>query len=285
MKRRYSILADLHTCSFAALLVAFSTLGAWAQTPTDAQAQDMVRRVLASEYLSIHAPALLMRYRLCKRSPRLATTKWIVETRDGDVARLVAFNNQPLSPERQQLEENRLRTLLDDPALQRHRQQREAQDSGRLRKIIHALPDAFLYHYTGILTTPQGPVYRLTFQPNPDFDPVDIETQVLKAMAGELWIDVASQRVTRLQCTRIRDVEYGWGFFGKLDKGGSLLIEQQNVGWDQWRITRMVLAMSARVLFKPVSLDTTLEMSDYAPVQPEIDYRKGIRILRQLPDR
>jgi len=243
----------------------------------------MVRRVLKIEDISIHPTTHLMRYRLCKRSPRLATTKWIVETQDGDVAHLVAFNDQPLSPDRQQLEDNRIHALLSDPALQRHRLQREAQDSERLRKIIHALPDAFLYHYADILNTPQGAVYRLIFQPNPAFNPVDLETQVLKAMAGELWIDVASQRVTRLQCTRIRDIEYGWGFFGKLDKGGSLLIEQQNIGANQWRITRMVLAMNARLLFKPVQLDTTLEMSDYAPVPSGIDYRQGISILEQLP--
>ena len=38
-----------------------------------------------------------MRYQLHKTSPRLTTTKLIGETRDGEVARLIAINDKPLS--------------------------------------------------------------------------------------------------------------------------------------------------------------------------------------------
>ncbi len=245
----------------------------------------MVRTVLQREDAALHPTSCWMRYRLRKASPRMTTTKWIVETRDGDVAHLVAWNDQPLSPQRNELEEERLRSLVADPGLQRHREQREAVDTERLRKIIHALPDAFVYRYAGVIDTTDGPAYRLTFQPNPSFDPFDLETQVLKGMAGELWINAAAQRVVRLQCTRIRDVDYGLGLFAKLDQGGTLLIEQHPTGQQQWRITRMVLQMNARVLFREIQLDTTLEMTEFAPVPPAMDYRAGIALLRTLPDR
>jgi hypothetical protein len=221
-----------------------------------------------------------MRYRLRKVSPRLSTTKLIAETKDGDVARLIAINDGPLSPEDQQKEETRLNTLIGDPSLQKHRQQREQDDSDRVRKVMRALPDAFLYQYAGIVDTPQGPSYRLSFQPNPKFDPQDIEAQILKAMAGELWIDCAQQRVTHLQGKRIHDVDYGWSILGKLDQGGTLLLEQADVGNHQWRTTHMVLVMNARVLFKSIKLDTTLELSQYSPVPTGINYQQAIQILR-----
>jgi hypothetical protein len=249
---------------------------------TNEQTQELVKRVLRTELDASTDSAAThpMQYRLSKVSPRLSTTKLIVETRDGDVARLVAINNAPLSPVDQQNEETRLQSLLNDPSLQRHRKQREEGDAERAKKVMRALPDAFLYQFAGYVDTPQGPSYRLSFQPNPNFDPQDLEAQVLKAMAGELWIDVSDQRVTRLEGKRLRDVEYGWSILGKLDKGGTLLLEQSNVGNHQWRTTHMVLVMNARVLFKSIKLDTTLELSQFTPVSPEMTYQQAIQLLR-----
>jgi hypothetical protein len=249
---------------------------------SDEQTQALVKRVLRTELeaASDSASAHPMQYRLRKVSPRLSTTKLIVETKDGDVARLVAVNDGPLSAQDQQNEEARLESLLNDPSLQRHRKQREEGDAERAKKVMSALPAAFLYQFAGYVDTPQGPSYRLSFQPNPNFDPKDLEAQALKAMSGELWIDVAEQRVTRLEGKRLHDVDYGWSLLGKLDKGGTLLLEQANVGNHQWRTTHMVLVMNARVLFKTIKLDSTLELSQFTPVAGGMSYQQAIQLLR-----
>ena len=57
----------------------------------------LVARALANEYAAAQDTSHPMRYELLKTSPRLTTTKKICETRDGDVARLVAMNGKPLS--------------------------------------------------------------------------------------------------------------------------------------------------------------------------------------------
>ena len=246
---------------------------------TPAQTQELVQRVLRTEIAATQDTSHPFRYTLRKTSPRLSTTKLIAETRDGDVARLIQRNNAPLTPEDEAAEQARLKTLLDDPSLQRHRQEREQGDSEHARKILRALPDAFLYTFAGTVDTPHGPSYRLTFQPNPSFDPDDIESQALKAMAGELWIDIAQQRVTHLEGHRLHDVDYMGGLLGKLEQGGTLLLNQSDVGNHQWRTTRMVLVMNARVLFKSIKLDTSLELSDFAPLPP-MDYRQAIQLLQ-----
>jgi hypothetical protein len=43
----------------------------------------------------------------------------------------------------------------------------------------------------------------------------------------------------------------------------------------------MVLVMNARLLVKTIKLDTTLELSDYVPVQSGISYKDAIKILRK----
>jgi hypothetical protein len=247
---------------------------------TKEQTQALVRKVLRTEIDAAVDTAHPMRYRLRKMSPRFASTKLIVETKDGDVARLVAVNDSPLDAQSQVNEDQRLQGLLSDPSKQRHRQEREQGDAERARKIIRALPDAFLYQYAGIVDAPQGPAYRLTFQPNPKFDPEDLESQALKAMAGELWIDLAQERVVRLQGKRLHDVDYGWGLLGKLDEGGTLVLNQVDVGNHVWRTVHMELVMNARVLMKTIKLDTTLDLSQFTPVPPGISYQQAIQLLQ-----
>jgi hypothetical protein len=58
-------------------------------------------------------------------------TKDIIETRDEDVARLVALNGQPLSAQANHAELDRMHTLANHPEIQQHRCQREQKDEER----------------------------------------------------------------------------------------------------------------------------------------------------------
>ncbi len=249
-----------------------------ALTPT--QAQSLVARALATELRTAQDPAHPMRYMLHKSSPRLTSTKEIVETSDGDVARLVALFDKPLSPEDEQKEQARLDALLSDPSLQRHRKHSEEGDMGIVLRLLRMLPDAFLYQYAGAAPGPAGTIEKFTFKPNPQFTPPDLETQALTAMTGELSIDAAQERVTRLEGHLQQDTDYGWGILGKLDKGGWIVIEQADIGAHQWRIASFQMRMNMRILFKTKNIDTKEEMTAYTPVPLHIDYRQAIHLLR-----
>ncbi len=54
----------------------------------------LVQRALANELHAAQDTGHPMRYRLRKTSPRLPSTKLLVETKDGQVARLVSINGQ-----------------------------------------------------------------------------------------------------------------------------------------------------------------------------------------------
>jgi len=220
-----------------------------------------------------------MRYRLRKTSPRLTSTKEILETRDGDVARLIAIGDKPLSATAEANEQARLSALIGDPVKQRRRKQAEDDDAGRALKVLRALPSAFVYQDAGPGEGPTGQVEKFTFRPNPAFDPPDIETQVLPAMTGEIWIDPVHLRVARLGGHLERDVDFGWGILGRLNKGGWIVIEQADVGGGQWRTVRFQMQMSGRVVFKPRVFDTTEEQTNYAPAPAGISYQKAIETL------
>jgi hypothetical protein len=250
--------------------------------PTEAQAEALVQRTLATES---HAAEELghashpMRYRLRKTSPRLTTVKMIVETREGDVARLVSINDQPLGAADEQKEEARLTALKSNPSLQAHRKQSEDSDTARAMKVLEVLPTAFLYHFEGTGTAGQETIDRFSFKPNPQFDPPDLETGVLTAMAGELWVDPVAERVVRLAGSLQENKDFGLGILGQLDKGGLVEIQQADVGDHQWRIVHLKLVMNGRVLFKAKNSNSVQEYSGFVSLPADLTYGKAIELL------
>ena len=255
-------------------------------TALRAQSADagLVQRALAAELHNADTSQHPMRYRMHKVSPRLSTTKEILETRDGAVARLVAINDKPLSADDEQKEQDRLNGLLTDPSRQRHRKQAEDADTARVLKVLRVLPDAFLYKYAGTDHTPAGDRERFSFTPNPKFQAPDLETTALASMSGSVWVDASSERVVRLEGHLEQDVDFGWGILGKLYKGGWIIIDQADIGNHQWRITRFQMVMTGRVLFKTKSFDTTEEQSNYTPVPVGLNYTQAIQMLRSQSD-
>jgi hypothetical protein len=243
----------------------------------------LVNRALAAELRNARDPSHPMRYVLRKSSPRLTTTKAIIETQDGAVARLLSINNKPLPAAGQQHEQNRLYNLLKNPGSQRSRKQREDADARRALKVLRALPLAFNYQYAGTVDEPHGLLDRFTFSPNPAYDPPDLETEVLTAMAGEIWIDPVHGRVVRLEGHLQKDVNIGWGILGRLDKGGWITIDQADAGGGQWRVVRFQMKMSGRIFFKPKNFDTLEEESGFAPVPASLSYEQAVHMLCDDP--
>jgi len=260
------------------LLIALAALG---RAPAQTDKGALVQRALANEVKAATDSLQPMRYRLRKSSPRLISTKEICETKDGAVALLLAINDKPLDPSDQQQEQARLDALLSDPSKQNHRKQSQDEDTARALKMLRALPVAFVYQYAGAGEGPTGRVEKFTFKPHPKFDPPDLETQALVHMTGEIWIDPVRERVARLEGHLEQDVDFGWGILGRLYKGGSVAIEQADVGSHQWRIVHFTMAMTGRVLFKTKAFDTTEDASQFVPVPFGLTYRQGIRLLRE----
>ena len=222
-----------------------------------------------------------MRFLLFKEDEKGSTSKEVVQTRDGSVARLVAINGKPLTEEQERIEADRLQRLLEQPDLQARRRKREKDDAERAQKIVHVMPDAFLYAYEGMVPGPNGPAVRLSFKPKPGFDPPDQETRVALGIQGELWIDQAQERMVRLDAHLFEDVDFGWGILGRLYKGGNIRIENADVGNHNWQLQRMKLDLTGKALMlKTLTFRITENGSGYELVPREMSYKDGIRLLQ-----
>jgi hypothetical protein len=276
----------------------------FAQTgqPPGFDATAVVRRSVANRFAAdaSHQP---LRFALHKQDEHHNVTQEIVETPQGDVALLVAVNGGALSAVGREAERNRLDLLDQHPENQEHRRKREAADSARVDELLKLLPDAFLYRYVStipcsVTVPPEVPIpgvaaaaapaaqvpasdcYHMTFKPNPHFDPPNIEAKILRGMAGEIWIEKSNERLFRLTARLIDDVDFGWGIVGRLDKGGTVYLEQTEIGNKDWELTRMKLSLTGKALMvKPLSFRINEELGNFGSVPPGTDYHKAIQML------
>jgi hypothetical protein len=223
-----------------------------------------------------------MQYLLHSVNERHDTTKLIIETKDGDVARLVAINGKPITGDADRAELARLDNLAQHPELQEHRRESERKDTDRVTHLLSELPEAFLYKLEGIVPCPAGQCYHLTFSPNPQFQPPDTESHVFRGIAGEAWIEQSRERLCRLDARFLSDVNFGFGILGRVDKGGVVRLEQNDVGAPEWELTAFQMHVSGKVLIvKSFSSQVSEEMSHFTQVPPNMSYRDAIQLLKK----
>jgi hypothetical protein len=223
-----------------------------------------------------------------KETPHGSQTKLIVETRDGMAGMLIAINDKPLTPEQRQGEEARLSDLAHNPEALKKKQKSEKEDAERETRIMKALPDAFLYEPdvstvgTQTIGKPGDQLVRLKFRPNPKYTPPSHVEQVLTGMQGYLLVDASQHRIARIDGTLTKEVGFGWGILGHLDRGGHFLVEQTEVIQGDWEVTHMSLSFTGKeLLFKSLNIRSDEVFSDFRPAPSNLNFAQGVELLKK----
>jgi len=276
---------------FAAILWAQETqapdLKAQQNQPPEISANELVKETVAREVEAANDPSIKHMFRSRKQTPKGSQTRLYVETNDSMAGMLIAVNDQPLNPQQKQAEMDHLAWLANNPEQLRKKHTREKEDAERSLKIVKALPEAFRYEYAGTQNGEPGlgksgdPLLRLKFTPNPGYSPPSHVEQVLEGMQGDLLIDAAAKRLARIDGTLFRDVSFGWGILGRLDKGGHFRVQQADVGDGTWEITDMNLRITGKILmFKSISMISDEVYSDFQRVPANLTFAKGVEMLK-----
>jgi hypothetical protein len=248
---------------------------------------DLVRKTVQNELDANNSPAKYM-FLDRKETPHGSQTTLIVETREGTAGMVVENDGHPLTEEQRRAECERIERFLHDPAELQKKQAREKEDSEHVTRIMKALPDAFVYEYAGTETgeqdlgRPGDPLVRLNFRPRPDYTPPSRVEQVLTGMRGYLLIDPRQSRIAKIDGTLEKEVGFGWGILGHLDRGGHFLVEQRDVGNNNWEVTRMDLAMTGKILFfKSLNIKSDETYSKFQPVPADLTFHQGVDLLKK----
>jgi hypothetical protein len=268
------------------LFLVSAFVGAYAQA-TAPTPVDLVQEAVNNEVKSSSDGSHFM-FREVSDGPDGSKTKLIVETRDAMAGLLIATNGRPLTPDQRQAEEQRLNHLVNDPADLDKKCKREKEDADRTARIMRAFPEAFLFEEDGTmpgeadLGAPGDQLVRLKFRPNPKYSPPSHVEQILTGLQGTMLIDSKEHRIARIDGTLIKEVGFGWGILGHLDRGGHFIVQQGDMGGGHWEITRMDLAFTGKVLvFKTLNIRDKEVYSDFRPAPQGLTFAQGVDLLKK----
>jgi hypothetical protein len=269
-----------------AIMALVSPVSAFSADQSSESAIELVRRTVQGEIATGNgAKAMFTDH---KGTPQGSQTKLVVETREGTAGMVVAIDNKPLSAAQRQAEEARLEGLVNNPEGLKRKQKSEKEDTEHVTRIMKALPDAFLYESDGRVVGNQeigksgDQLVRLKFRPNPKYNPPSHVEQVLIGMQGYLLIDANQHRIAKMDGTLTKEVSFGWGILGHLDRGGHFLVEQAEVVPGDWEVTHMSLSFTGKeLLFKSISVKSDEAFSNFQSVPPNLTFAQGVELLKK----
>jgi hypothetical protein len=276
------VFAGLLMFSCAALAnEASSASSAPSQAPNfqnNPQARELVRRVVANELSQEERDKSHYMFKLKKITPKGTKVQQIVQTDQGSIARTLMVDGRSPTEDEKRAEEQKIQKLVNDPDEQKRRRKREKEDENRAQIMIRALPNAFFYQEIGR----DGDTLKLRFRPDPDYQPQSREESVYTGMAGELWLNVPQQRLHKIDAHLFHDVDFGWGILGRLYKGGSFMVEQEQVDGTHWDSTVMKLDLTGKaMLFKSLVYQEQEYESDFRRLPDHLSMAQGADILKR----
>lgn len=250
---------------------------------------ELVRKCVQNEVKADADTSTSFMFRSRKETPRGSQTKMMVETRDAMAGMLVAVNDQALTADQRQAEVGHLEYVASHSDQLQRKQKQEKDDADRVGRILRAMPDAFLYEPDGTesgtpgVGKPGDELLRLKFRPNPKYNPPTRVEQVLTGMQGHILLDKGRNRIAKIDGTLFKDVSFGWGILGHLDRGGTFQVEQGTIDADGgWAMTRLSLNFTGRVLlFKNIVIKSTEVFSDFRRVPPNLSFAEGAKLLER----
>ena len=238
----------------------------------------VVKNLAWNELQASEHPTHYYRYVERDISPDGSETSDRIATPHGTVGRLLEVDNHAPSPEQVQKNQQLLARLPDDIHLQQSRYKDQQSNTHRRDNVIKDIPNAFIY--TDVGRDSRG-LIMLKFRPSPDFQPSSRQSLILEGMAGELWVDPATQRMVKIDGSLIRDVKIGWGFLARLNKGGTFLMEQSKGPNGTWHQKLLSVRFDGTVLiFKHIHIHETQIRCCFEQVPDNLSIREAVHLLQ-----
>jgi hypothetical protein len=211
-------------------------------------ANELLRKVVDNELkaqMQDHSHWMYLRRTEMPGKQEKETEREIIQSKDGDLDRLLSVNGQALTAEQVTREDKRIQKLLMNPSQQRRLQRDQEQDNQKTEELLKMLPDAVITSYA----EHRGELVELTFSPNPNFRPSSHEAQVFHAMEGRIRIAGKEHRLAEIDGHLNNAVRFWGGLLGHLDKGGQFHVKQSEVAPGHWEVTALNINMRGKALF------------------------------------
>jgi hypothetical protein len=194
----------------------------------------------------------------------------VIETSAGQVERLLAIDGKPLDDAAQRAEDARIADLAAHPEKIKAAESNEMSDRKRSEAMFSTPPEMFLFSRS---SAPDG-VIAVNFVPNPDYVPQTYQQRVLHSLGGSIQADARAMRMSELDAKVLQRVEFGWGFLGYVQQGGTLHMARQEMPDGEWKMTDLEVHIVGRMLlFKSLEMEKHLVRRDFQlmPAQSSVN--------------
>src|SRR5713226_784739 len=205
---------------------------------------ELMRAVIANE-LKPTSDANHWMYEVEKDEDGQKQSKEVAQTREGSLERLIATDGHILSSGKQQEEAIRIENLLKNPQERQRQEELRKKDAKECEAFLRMIPDSLLFTYQG----QEGPFVKLSFKPNPSFQPSSRAAHVLHAMEGQILVQAKEQRLAAISGRLVEEVKFGGGLLGHLEKGGTFSVRRAALGPAQWMLVAMDVNIKGKALF------------------------------------
>ncbi len=297
ISRRSAARNITHTIARAgawALLFAAAILAGQQATVSSYQdPAELVRKAVQNEIKAAIDDNTRFLFRGTKTTPQGSTTRLYVETKEATAGLVIAYNGKPLTTGQRREEEARVEHFIKNPEELKRKQEQERQNAERTLRITRAMPEAFLFEYAGEeasspgIGRPSSRLVKLKFRPNPHYQPPSRVEEVLTGMEGYVLVDATDYRIASIDGTLFKEVGFGWGILGHLDRGGRFLVhqkqvQQQEVGDNLWEISSMTLNFTGKILlFKSLNINSTEVFSGFKQVPSDLTFAQALELLKK----
>jgi len=200
---------------------------------------------------------------------------WDVTLLEGSpYRRLVARDDQPLSPAEQKKEEEKLSRSIE----QRRKETPEQRDrrladwdrrQQRQHEPMREMVDAFNFTLAGQEALNGGQAWVIDAAPKPGYKPQLASAAYFPKIKARLWISQGDYHWIKVEADTLDTISFG-GFLLRLAKGGHLLLEQTRVNNEVWLPKRVSVNFTARLaLVKGLRAALDITFSDYKKFQVE----------------
>lgn len=227
-----------------------ASVSAQEPAPSGEELRQLLERVIATTHRSDAAEAeyartehWIERKHAGDANPILDRVYRVYPTGTGTVKLVLAESSAQVTPEKyreelRELEQALVWALDPDEPRQQARVEKWKKRTAERYRAVEAFRDGYEITWLGTErlenSSAPGPLDKLLLDPKPNAASGSIATELLAASRLTLWVEPESGAVVRLDAELVRDLLFGGGLLGKINKGGRVHIEQTEVAPGIW---------------------------------------------------
>ena len=202
----------------------------------------------------------------------------VVETADGAISRHTKENGHAPSEQTLRKDDDFNQRFIHSPDL-RAKQKRDGEhDDKSATELLNEMPIAFVWH----IESETSELITLSYKPNPDFSPPDMESRVMGGMTGSMVVNKEGHRIRSFKGRLENDVTIGFGLLARLKTGSTFDIERRLVGEGFWEITETHVHINGHALFfKTIGTQEDEVKSHFTPVPAKTTLEEALAMLNE----